>query len=109
MKTTAHFAQKLCALIGTFALFIASASAGEDGNAPSLADTILNGGFLDEPILWIGDQPPIEKESQQLLDVLNHLDQPDWTTKLEKFILAHPESPWVPGVRSALAVMYRQM
>ncbi len=108
MKTT-HFPNPwLCGLACVLAMLCGATVAEEDSTTSQAADQIVQGSFLTEPILWVGERSPSELESRELLDILNHLDQPDWAGKLEQFIEGHPTSPWVPALRNALAAMYRR-
>ncbi len=108
MKTPCGFSRRLFCLTVVILAYFGAAPAQERARVSAAADRVVEGRFLPEPILWVGENSPPEAESQELLEILTHLDEPDWTTKLERFIEAHLDSPWVPGVRNALAVMYRQ-
>src|SRR2546428_13306904 len=108
MKTPPSFNHRLFCLTVVMLAFFGDAFTQECGRVPAASKRVVEGRFLPEPILWVGENAPPEAESQELLEILTHLDDPDWTTKLERFIEVHLDSPWIPGVRNALAVMYRQ-
>src|SRR5947207_2965422 len=104
MKTN----QLLSRCVAGFLLFCVATLA-EDSSKEKTADAqIVEGSFLIEQIIWVGEQPPAEMESRELLAILQHLDQPDWPAKLEKFVEANPASPWLPALRNALAALYRR-
>jgi RHS repeat-associated protein len=63
--------------------------------------------FADGLVLT-GSRQPTEAENAALLSVLNQMNTPTWTTNLEKFLSAHPSSPWTASLRHNYAQLCRQ-
>jgi len=58
-------------------------------------DAILKMPSFREGLFWTGNTEPTISENRELLEVLNHLDQPWWTAGLEQFF--ERSSPFAVG------------
>ena len=76
--------------------------------ATNLTQQILQMRSFREGLVWIGDREPDDAENAELLAVLNDLHQPAWTTELERFLKAHPHSPWAVSLRNDYASFCRR-
>lgn len=61
-----------------------------------------------EGLVWIGDKEPNEAENKELLQVLGHLQQPEWRADLERFLRDHPASPWAASLHYDYASFCRR-
>ena len=67
--------------------------------AQTTTEQILQLQKFPDGLVLTGNQSPTEAENTALLQVLNQMDSPTWTTNLEKFLTAHPQSPWTASLR----------
>src|SRR5580692_1174872 len=62
--------------------------------AAAATQHIMQMSTFREGLVWVGGEEPLEAENQELLQVLDHLHDASWTTRLDKFLQGHPASPW---------------
>ena len=68
-------------------------------SAQTSTEQILQLQKFPDGLVLTGNQVPTEAENAALLQVLNQMDAPAWTTNLEKFLAQHPQSPWAASLR----------
>ena len=68
-------------------------------SAQTSTEQILQLQKFPDGLVLTGNQTPTEAENAALLQVLNQMDTPTWTTNLEKFLTKYPQSPWTASLR----------
>lgn len=76
--------------------------------AQTTTEQILKTRTFREGLIWIGDKEPSETENQELLQVIAHLQQPEWTSDLEHFLKKNPESAWAASLHYDYASFCRR-
>ena len=74
------------------------------------ADQVVQKRLFAEPLTWVGDQPPAEVESSELLADIGLFEANGVGAGfdgLEKFLAAHPQSAWSPSLNVNMAEYYR--
>src|ERR1043165_6947690 len=74
------------------------------------ADQVTSQRIFEQPILWVGEQPPSDAESLELLGALDASGTNRMARRverLEQFIADNPSSAWTPSLRANVAVHYR--
>ncbi len=74
----------------------------------NLTQQILQMHTFREGLVCIGDKEPSAVENKELLEVLNHLNEPWWTAGVEQFLKDHPNSPWAISLRYDYASFCRR-
>ncbi len=73
------------------------------GVEPDATTSVSQTTIYPEPLVWVGNTPPSQAESQALLQLIEQLDkEPQWA-EWEAFIAAHADSPWAPSVQAQFA------
>jgi RHS repeat-associated protein len=66
--------------------------------------------FAGQPLVWVGETPPSEQESQELWEAMGGGQQKtraDIAADLERFVRAHSKSPWRAAIEDRLGTYYR--
>jgi hypothetical protein len=74
------------------------------------ADAVSSTYFLPQRVVWVGEGPPAEEESKQLLDILQVWRDTQGLlglADLEMYLAAYANSPWAPSLHANLALHYR--
>lgn len=70
---------------------------------------LMQGIHIGRRLVWLGDKEPAEAESQELWECFSY-EGPDTRTEisgnLERFVKAHPSSPWRPAIELSLGSSY---
>ena len=109
LKTQGRYRQALCQLL--FLVGLALLTAPGWAATDSYTDKLTQARLLPQPLLWVGQTPPSEAESQELwtaFAVGEHKPFDEVAGNLEAFIKVHPNSPWVPSLQSSLGTWYRR-
>jgi hypothetical protein len=94
-------------------MLLPSAARGQAGDPTvELGRLVAQGFHFDQPVVWLGPAAPAALENSALAEAVllsRAVRWPEGLQTLEDFINAHPDSPWVPSLRSQLANSYHKL
>src|SRR5437667_1695343 len=112
IKFFSHSRTTLCSFLGC-ATLVGLTAPSLAATFNSYAEAIAGSYFLtQQPIVWVGDQPPDETESLALWIVLdnwraNHYQAgADGAEDIELFLQAYTNSAWAPSLHANLGRFY---
>ncbi len=75
----------------------------------SFTEAVSGSYFFQQPVYWVGEEPPSEAESQLLFKILDdwRVSQQIGLAELEAFLETYTNSVWAPSLHANLGKFYR--
>jgi hypothetical protein len=111
MRTLRSIHSKGLILVAVFSSLSLAVSRCSAADAEDYTGRISRARIFDQPLVWVGDVPPTQAESQELWDALGIgriKSLSEAAIALEAFIQKHPGSPWSPSLHANLGHLNRE-